>query len=214
MSSRPAPPTAAGKKISNEHEVLFTPVSGLEGRTVGEKCFILTHQPNHSSHSHIISQIRRYRAEREPLVTSVWCRPPLRPSTSSQRQSAVTDGCVNSLRCKLRGLSPIRYVPYGGQLNYRFDGPIELLYAQHEGWDPNKGLYQKCCATCATNYGQISLQRNPSSRHTRIYPQTFHRTLALMAELTHQNLSLLNQKLELHQTYTRCYFMRFFISSK
>ena len=49
--------------------------------------------------------------------------------------------------------------------------------------------------------------------HTPIHPQAFHCSLAPMTELGHQNLSLLKEKLQLFEIYTRCYFVRF-ISSK
>ena len=41
--------------------------------------------------------------------------------------------------------------------------------------------------------------------HTRIYPQTFHPTLAPMTEHGHQNLSLMNEKLKFLHIYTRCF---------
>ena len=47
----------------------------------------------------------------------------------------------------------------------------------------------------------------PTSKraHTRIYPQTFHPTLAPMTEHGHQNLSLMNEKLKFLHIYTRCF---------
>ena len=92
---------------------------------------------------------------------------------------------------------------------------------------------QKCWARAGSNFSQphtglLYLVSTPDARmndqkmqdggacclHTRIYPQTFHCSLAPIAELGHQNLSLMNEKLKLFEIYTRCYFMRHFISSK
>ena len=50
--------------------------------------------------------------------------------------------------------------------------------------------------------------------HTPIHPQAFHCSLAPMTELSHQNLSLLKEKLQLFQTDTRCYSMISCISSE
>ena len=54
-----------------------------------------------------------------------------------------------------------------------------------------------------SNLGWVG--RDFPSPHTRIYPQTFHPTLAPMTEHGHQNLSLMNEKLKFLHIYTRCF---------
>ena len=63
---------------------------------------------------------------------------------------------------------------------------------------------------------KISDEPDPivSDGHTPIHPQAFHPTLAPMTQLGHQNLPLLNQKLQLCQTYTRGLLMMSYIHSE
>ena len=55
---------------------------------------------------------------------------------------------------------------------------------------------------CIRNY---NMTHTMCDEHTRIYPQTFHPTLAPMTEHGHQNLSLMNEKLKFLHIYTRCF---------
>ena len=67
--------------------------------------------------------------------------------------------------------------------------------------------------TSRSSDGRIIFHRTESGQ--RVFcPQTCHPTLAPMTELGHQNLPLLNQKLQLLQTYTRCHSMMSYISSE
>ena len=78
--------------------------------------------------------------------------------------------------------------------------------------DESCGRYRRCARLLFSSIALSVLENGRT--HTRIYPQAFHPTLAPMTELSHQNLSLSNEKLKLFEISTRCYFMWNFISFK